>query len=226
MGRHYLDEKDNSKAELAFQTAIELDRENTEARMQLAHLYESMGESIEALILAQECRQIEASKLPPAKIQRALPRRDPKRDRKPKLHVIASKDPVQDSMFSVPPAPVKEPVNVNRRRRLLDPAAKLADETARSEHLQSQYHALRNNHEQMLHGDPEATGLWMEAARDLTNDFRGVRSFFPIEKLVRFAGYREEESRAGADMPLDDELSKLFQRLSKSPSCSLFSRLI
>lgn len=102
-----------------------------------------------------------------------------------------------------------------KTRRLANPDDKQKQEEARTEQLQSQYYTMRTAHKGMTDRDALATACWLDAARDLTDDFRGFKTFYPWDKYVRFLGYTNE-NRAQAETTLDSDLTDMAERLSRS----------
>jgi general transcription factor 3C polypeptide 3 (transcription factor C subunit 4) len=72
----------------------------------------------------------------------------------------------------------------------------------------------------MRSGDAASTEAWMDAARDLTDDFRGFKTFYPLDKYIRFLGY-SGDSRIAAETPLDIDLTAMAERLSRGLSWPL-----
>ena len=210
------------QAEECFQTAIQLDEENVEARMELAKMYESLNEQEQAFIYVNEVMSIQSGKnAEPLKQRKRGPRK--LKAHEPFLdHTTAQAEEqtrVQTGEAHQQASDnedLESPKNAKHKaRRLANPTVKLADETSRAEQLQIQYRILRGKREDMQEGNRQAARAWMTAARELTDDFRSVRSFYPYDKYVRFVGYRAQESAAGAEVPLDDEATLMAERLSK-----------
>jgi general transcription factor 3C polypeptide 3 (transcription factor C subunit 4) len=55
------------------------------------------------------------------------------------------------------------------------------------------------------------------AARDLTDDFRSFKKFYPLDKYIKFLGY-SGGSRLEAETPLDQDLTAMAERLSRGLS--------
>jgi general transcription factor 3C polypeptide 3 (transcription factor C subunit 4) len=210
MGYCFQAEKRQAAAEECFQTAIQLDEQNVEARMQLAKMYESLNEQEQAFIYVNEVMSIQNG-------QNAQSLK--KRKRGPRKAKADEPQSEQSKEVSQQPSDDEDLASVNqhkhKRRRLADPKGKLEEETSRAEQLQLQYRTLRSRRVEMLNGNRQAARAWMAAARDLTDDFRAVRSFYPFEKHLRFLGYRATEYHAGADIALDDEATAMAERLSQ-----------
>jgi general transcription factor 3C polypeptide 3 (transcription factor C subunit 4) len=203
MGRCFQGNGVDFKAEECFQTAIQIDENNIEARMELAKMYEELGEQEQAFIYVNEAMSIKRSQ-----DQRILPASKPRRKRS-RIDGPPSSSNAQDSV-----TPTRGP-RTYKPRRLADPVEKLKEETARAEQLRSQYYAMRKEHQGMRNGDARSTNSWMEAARDLTDDFRSFKTFYPWDKYVRFLGYTGD-ARLQAETSLDSDLTAMAERLSRS----------
>jgi general transcription factor 3C polypeptide 3 (transcription factor C subunit 4) len=206
------------QAEECFQTAIQVDENNVEARMELAKMYETLNEQEQAFIYINEVMSIQRTQEAKPVKRRKYTRRRARVDAPLLIQPEASDPGSDDEDF----APVKH-YNY-KRHRLVDPKGRVEEETTRTEQLQGCYSTLRSKREEMRNGDPEAARAWIKAARELTNDFRSVRSFYPYDKYMRFIGYKEGEARAGAEVPLDKELFDMADRLSKCSSFSISRR--
>jgi general transcription factor 3C polypeptide 3 (transcription factor C subunit 4) len=212
MGRCYLKENLQGEAEECFHTAIQLDNNNTEARVQLAKMYESLNEQEQAFIYVNEVLAIKRMENPePVKARRRRQGRAIV-----KTQAVESKESSESENEDL--TPVK--YYTYKRRRLADPKKKLEEERSRADEVKSQYHVFRTKLEGMRLGDPGATRAWMMAARDLTDDFRSVRKFYPYDKYASFLGYKEKDLRAQIDgqteVPTEEgELSAMADRLSQ-----------
>ena len=219
MGFCYLKEKLQGEAEECFHTSIQLDENNTEARVQLAKMYESLNEQEQAFIYVNEALAIKRILNPePVKARRRQGGR---------LAVDAS--PVMESKESSNSededhTPLK--FYTYKRRRLADPKRKLEEEASRSDQVMNQYYIFQTKLDDMRNGDAEATREWMSAAQDLTDDFRSVRRFYPYDKYALFLGYKEKELRAQAEAqeeaPTEEgELAAMVDRLSQCVFASI-----
>lgn len=196
MGKSYLAEELKQQAEESFLTALQVEDSNIEARVRLAKLYEASGEQEQAFIYVNEV--ISMSRKPVEKAPRKRPR-------------------VVDGPLAEEPSfmPTRTAMSYYKPRRLVDPVERQKEESIRDEHLQHQYYTLNKRHKLMIEGDPRATAEWMGAAKDLIDDFRSIKSFYPWDKYVRFLGY-SANSRQHEKTPLDNDLTSMAERLSKS----------
>lgn len=194
------------KAEECFQMAIQMDDDNVEARMELAKMYELLGEQEQAFIFVNEVMSIKRS-------QNSRLRPGPKPGRK-QAKIAGPQTESKAPKSDVSMMPTKVP-RAYKPRRLADPTEKQKEEKARAEQLQSQYYTMRKEHKGMRNGDVRATTNWMDAARDLTDDFRSFKLFYPWDKYIKFLGY-SGETRAQAETPLESDLTDMAERLSRS----------
>lgn len=184
-GRCYLALGDKVAAEECFIGALDEDEYHIDARVELAKLYEAESEKEgreEAFLLVNEALDLEARQngdIDPAllgpKKRRSYPRArrepKPKKERAPRA-----------------PRPPREKRRY-RPRRLGGSAEKQRQETERKNAMLEKYRAVMDLRPQVAHGDPEAMATWMSVAKDLVDDFRSSKQFFPWDKYVRFMGY-------------------------------------
>lgn len=197
MGRCFVGKGDDTGAEIYFKKAVAFDAQNIEARMELARMYEKLNKPEQALHYVNEAMQLRKKQNP------KIPRRISKR---------------ADGMHPGKRLSAKE--RKSRAARANPHSNQHLDENSKTEHLQSQYHVYRNFLDGMRAGDPVAASEWMDAARDLTDDFRGFKTFYPWDKYIKFLGY-SGESRSQAETSLDLDLTVMAERLSRG----LFSRV-
>ncbi len=192
MGKCFLHEGYDQQAEECFQGAIQLDGQDIDARMELARLYERMGKPEQAFGYVNEVMLLRKNQGP--KIPRKLSKRTEGR-------TVSEKSPTS----------TREPkVRPNRPRQQ---AKKQVTQVSKAEHLQKQYFVLHKECEAMRSGDAISVDIWMDAAKDLTDDFRSFKIFFPLDKYIKFLGY-SGNSRLQAETPLDLDLTAMAERLS------------
>ncbi|RFU27016.1 hypothetical protein B7463_g9320, partial [Scytalidium lignicola] len=182
------------QAEECFQTAIQIDENNIEARIQLAKLYEELNEQKQAFIFVNEVMSLRrAQGLASSEVEAGV-----EGSQSNAQYLMKDKQP-RKSQY--------------KPRRLANPVDRLKDEAARSEQLHTQYLIMQAKRSQMRDGDEEAMQSWMDAAGDLINDFRSCKTFYPWDKYVHFLGY-SRDSRLQAQTPLDSDISAMADRLS------------
>ncbi|KAH8909961.1 TPR-like protein, partial [Coniochaeta sp. PMI_546] len=184
-GRCYLAMGDKVAAEECFIGALDEDEYHIDARFELAKLYEAESEKEgreEAFLLVNEALDLEARQsgdIDPAlagpkkrrNYQRARREPKPKKDRAPR----APRPPGEKRKY--------------RPRRLGGSAEKQRQEIERKNAMLEKYRAAMDLKPQVAAGDQEAMARWMSVAKDLVDDFRSSKQFFPWDKYVRFMGY-------------------------------------
>jgi general transcription factor 3C polypeptide 3 (transcription factor C subunit 4) len=193
MGKCFLHGKRDQQAEECFRVALEFDRDDIDACMELARLYERTGRPEQALDYVSDVMLLRKSQ-------------DPKIRHKPSRRTESRTSSEKSSTITKTPKPrLKRPKQQGKKKHT-------KAETA--ERLQSQYFILREECEGMRIGDAASVDAWMDAARDLTDDFRGFKPFFPLDKYLKFLGYSSDSSsQAGTSLDLD--LTAMAERLSK-----------
>lgn len=184
-GRCHLVMGNKVAAEECFIGALDEDEYHIDARFELAKLYEAESEKEgreEAFLLVNEALDLEARQngdidpalLPPK--QRRNYQRGPRAPR-----------PKKDRPAKEPSAPGEK--RKYRPRRLGGSAEKQRQEQERKRAMLEKYHACMDLRPELASGDQEAVGRWMSVAKDLVDDFRSSKQFFPWDKYVRFMGY-------------------------------------
>jgi general transcription factor 3C polypeptide 3 (transcription factor C subunit 4) len=205
-------------AEESYQMAIHIDENTVQARVELAKMYEDLGERAQALFYLTDAWLILRSVNP-----RSL---DPSKSHQKRSTIDGPLPLLRSHKEEAAAISIKAPWRY--KPRVLDnPAEKQKEENVRAKQLQSQYHIICSGRRRMRDGDVRSTSSWMEAARDLTDDFRSCKTFYSWDKYVKFLGYTGD-SRTQAETPLDRDLTARIKRLSQSMSflCSHFEILL
>ncbi|KAL1839123.1 hypothetical protein VTJ49DRAFT_1854 [Mycothermus thermophilus] len=204
-GRYHMARGEKAAAEECFIAAIEEDEDHIEARVQLANMYE--GEEMqegreEAFLLVREAMNLEARRgLIDGSGRRRVykPREGPPRPRKPR-------DPNRRSTY----VPKRRLINAEKRRQQELQLAAVAA---------ANFQRLREVQDRAFAGDPEATAEWMRAAKELVDDFRSYKQFYPFEKYIKYLGYGSssvppEAVQGGAAVPARNmKLAAMEERL-------------
>lgn len=198
MGRCHLALRENTKAEECFQTAIQVDEANIEARIELAKLYESQNEGEQAFIYVSEILSLR-------KEQNSVPK-----ERRGQFEA-------EDNTGTFMP-PKRQPKSYYKPRRLIDPKEKQRQEVSRAERLQEHFELMRSEESGMRAGQVGASLAWMEAARELIEDFRAYKTFYPWDTYVHFLGYTGSapDQLLTDTAPLDADVAAMADRLSNS----------
>ncbi|ESZ97604.1 hypothetical protein SBOR_2005 [Sclerotinia borealis F-4128] len=201
MGKCWLGEETDKEAELCFQNAVQMEEDNIPARMELARLYERLNEREQSFMYVNEIIAIRRAQRQLEDAEGETKSFDAESSKKPRKKHVSF-------------ASIRRPQSRYVPRRLLDPAERLKEEAARAEHLQSQYSTMKAELERMRAGESTATHMWMEAAEDLIDDFRGFKTFYPWDKYVKFLGYSHDD-KFQAETKLETDLTEMADRLSK-----------
>lgn len=189
IGKCYVNLKKDSEAEESFISALREDSDSIDARMELAKMFERLGRMEEAFNLVNQAMHLRRTKHLSGEIQAEASGKtiEPKR-RKAKKSRQAKTKASKNSIYM--------------------------DEVTRAEHLKAQLQVLKQELDGMRSGNPQSLFSWMAAAKDLTDDFRGFKTFYPWDKFIKFIGY-SGNSRILAETPLDSDLTAMAERLSK-----------
>lgn len=192
-----------SKAEECLQNAIQLDEDNVEARLELAKMYEDLGQKEQAFILVNEAiqkeRDMQAIPAVLEKRKRGRPRVE-KRGLETTQAIVTTKH---------------RRTGAYKPRTLTNPEERAKEETARAKQLDEQFSILFEESDGMRNGDKASTDRWIDAARDVTNDFRACNAFYDGQVIVKFLGYITNTGTQ-TKVSIDPDLAAMADRLSKS----------
>ncbi|KAK3692386.1 hypothetical protein B0T22DRAFT_495585 [Podospora appendiculata] len=178
-GRCHMALGDKSLAEECFIAAIEDDQDHIEARVQLANMYEGEHEQEgreEAFLLVREALNLEARRkdgtsLKPRRARGPYGPRKPREKKERK-----ERKPGERKSKYVP-------------RRLINAEKRAQQELEMLGEASRNYQVMRDLKEQVVAGDEQATAAWTRAAKNLTDDFRSYKQFYPWEKYIRYLGF-------------------------------------
>jgi general transcription factor 3C polypeptide 3 (transcription factor C subunit 4) len=193
MGKCFLHGGSDQLAEECFRGALELDNDDIDATLELARLYERMGKPEQALNYVSDVMFLRKNQ-------------DLKAYRKPPKRTESRTIGEKSSTTTKATKP--------RPKRPRQQGMKQYTKAETAESLKNQYSVLREEYGAMRRGDAASAEAWMDAAKDLTDDFRGFKTFFPLDKYIKFLGY-SRSSRAQAETSLDLDLTAMAKRLSK-----------
>lgn len=203
MGQCYLSVGDSKHAEECFQTVLQLDEANIEARVHLAKLYEELDEQEQAFIYVNEVMALQ---------------RGPSTSKKKPVRPMGDSAVGADSL--VPPKPERK--SYHKPKHLVDSVERTREEELRAVRLQELYTVTLLQQDGMRAGDDDAIHAWMDAAHELIDDFRTFKQFYPWDKYVQFLGY--SNARRAPQLkditPLDSDLADMADRISNSKSSS------
>lgn len=193
-------------AEEAYFQVLEVDKENTEARMQLAEMFEVSDRREEALQLVNEVL--------------ALRRRDDENAPPPLDGLNLNTDqPHDESAFFIPNR--SRPMG-RTRRAALTAEQKAAIEKKKEENTLVKYRKLEVLRKGMEAGEPEAVKEWIDTAADLVDEFRNIKKFYPQDKSKPFQGHIDTARVRAAKRGMEANMKRMQTRLMESLSKSFF----
>ncbi|XWW99052.1 hypothetical protein V2A60_007057 [Cordyceps javanica] len=221
LGRCYISSGEQPKAEECFLAAIDVDQDSIEARIELANVYEKAKEGEEALILAAEAMALQDAQNQAdrgrvdmagrsASFQEELRSRIPQNDR-------GATKAERNNQSRVP--------RRYRPKRLAGADTLRQDEQARAIKLSRQYEIVRDLKLRISQGQVDLTGEWMNASRDLVDDFRSLKRFYSWDKYLHYLKKKPTSMPSTSQTP-DSELSQMFERLTRCPAQKFILRQI
>ena len=200
-GRCHMIQGDKSAAEECFIAAIEDDQDHIEARVQLANMYEDEQEQEgreEAFLLVRQALNLELKRGDGAKRRRRGPY-GPRGPRKPRER----KEGQRRSKY-IP-------------RRLLNAEKRRQQDLEMTAEAAKNYQLMEEAKEGFAIGDEQATATWMKAAKDLIDDFRSYKDFYPWDKYIKYLGYGGNVVHGQAATPARNmKLAAMAERLRQN----------
>lgn len=177
---------DDKLAEEFLVAATEADNPPDVAFLELAKIHERRDQHESAFVLVNEALKLEKARHD----DEASGANGEKRDRRfieirGKL-VEKARRHVKGSDHQTPRAPV---IRRPRVQRFADPAKRREFEQEMSRRLKEKFETCRTLKVRIQAGDEEAISEWMNAAEELTNDFRSFRKFYTWDSYAKFLGY-------------------------------------
>ncbi|KAL2201203.1 hypothetical protein P885DRAFT_26886 [Corynascus similis CBS 632.67] len=202
-GRYHMARGEKAAAEECFIAAIEEDEDHIEARVQLANMYE--GEEMqegreEAFLLVREAMNLEARGGDGTGRRRGT--YGPRKPREGKPRPRRPRDPNKKSNY-VP-------------RRLINAEKRRQQELELAAEASNNFQRLREVQDRALAGDEQAKGEWMKAAKNLIDDFRSYKQFYPWEKYIKFLGYGANVQGQAAVPARNMKLAAMEERLRQN----------
>lgn len=203
-GRYHMARGEKAAAEECFIAAIEEDEDHIEARVQLANMYE--GEEMqegreEAFLLVREAMNLEARRGDGVTGRRRGPY-GPRKPREGKPRPRKPRDPNKKSNY-VP-------------RRLINAEKRRQQELEMTAEAAKNFQRLQEVQDRALAGDEQAKGDWMKAAKELVDDFRSYKQFYPWEKYIKFLGYAANVQGQAAVPARNMKLAAMEERLRQN----------
>lgn len=190
---------DLSLAESCYLTVAENDPTNLQSRVNLAKLYETMGERDQALFYVNQ-----------AVLLGREARGRNRRSRRDRRIAQLAKEFQGDTHISTRIVPRHLANEVARHEILQDSDAN------RPQQVQYLYSKMNDLRPKMRAGDSAATEDWLDIADALLYDFRSNRAFYPLQKHMIFLGYSREEQKGGKKKgTVMDEVQEVADRLQE-----------
>lgn len=221
-GMCYLETGDKRQAEQCFTAALDFEEQTMDtrinARYELAKMYEAARQNAEAYILVNEALNLEKDREgSSAESSGGAERADGGRDKPKPKRKKAQGDPIvrpaarkpKEKKAGIVARKPREPAVPRRTRPLvfaLDEDRRL-EEDRRSEYLAEKWRIIREERDNSNEGPGDT---WLSAAKDLVDDFRSFKAFYPWDRYLTHLGLMEEEASPSSMNPL---LLKMAQRL-------------
>lgn len=212
LGRCYIAAGEQPKAEEYFLAAIDADEDSIDARIELANMYEEAKEGEEALILTAEAMALQDAR----HHQTGLGRTDI--TGRLTIHQGEIRRRMSQTIQIAVNAGTNKQSHVPKRyrpKRLAGADTLRQDEQARAIKLSKQYDIVRDLKLRISEGQVNLTGQWMNASRDLVDEFRSLKRFYSWDKYLHFLGKKQVSMSMPSQAP-DSELSQMYERLTRS----------
>lgn len=214
LGRCYIIAGEQPKAEESFLAAIDADQDSIDARIELANMYEKAKEGEEALILAAEAMalrdaQHHQSGYDPSDILGSMSGRQAYQEdlrRRMSQNEQGAGAGRSSKQTRVP--------RRYRPKRLAGADTFRQEEQARAIKLSQQYEIVRDLKRQISEGQSHLTDDWLNASRDLVDDFRSLKRFYSWDKYLHFLR-KGPSLESGNSQGQDNELSQMYERLTR-----------
>ncbi|CAI6097131.1 unnamed protein product [Clonostachys chloroleuca] len=213
LGRCYLATGGNAAAEECFLTAIEVDEESIDARIELANMYEKAKEDEEALILAAEAMALQEAHDQPLTGTRQSELASHRR----RSQGGAGSRVRRHKVGGLSGRATKRPVIPRRYRpkRLANPDKRRQEEQAHAIRLSRQYSAVCELKNQIRSGRDDLVDSWMRSSRELIDDFRSLKKFYSWDKYLNFLSSSKSPQPLTRYQP-SSELSQMYERLTRT----------
>jgi len=193
-----------AEAEDCYQTIIEHDEENVDARLQLAKMFEELGMPEQAFTYVTEVMLLGRQHMDPSK------------------KVINAAGAATAGAESTIPTMLAHRISRPGARKLkinLSIAEKADLERTRDDTIRILHLRFLELREAMLAGDEDSTIQWLDATRGLILDFKSNKLFYPWDKYIKFQGY-SKEARGKSLKPRTseaiDQMEAMAERLQPS----------
>ncbi|KAF4120247.1 hypothetical protein GMORB2_3048 [Geosmithia morbida] len=209
LGRCYRVSGQQPAAEECFLSAIEVDPDSIESRIELANMYEKAREDEEALILAAEAMALRGAQADGASAALA-PRSQGQSHRRTRRRQNEAIDPALRRAPRKPVIPRRY-----RPKRLGAPDQRRQEEQAHAVKLSRQYETVHDLKRQIQEGRDDLMDVWMQSSQELVDDFRSLKQFYSWDKYLQFLGSKGplqqvDQGQAGS------QLFQMYERLTRT----------
>lgn len=220
LGRCYILVGEQPKAEECFLSAIDVDEDSIDARIELANMYEKAKEGEEALILAAEAMALQDAQNHQAGYSRAdissrLNNTQEELRRRLSQNEQNNTTDGSNKRSRVP--------RRYRPKRLAGADTLRQDEQARAIKLSQQYDIVRDLRRRISEGQTNLNDEWMAASRDLVDDFRSLKRFYSWDKYLHFLRKKPTSVSTTSQAP-ESELSQMYERLTRCKYLDMLNR--
>lgn len=191
---------DYDLAESSYLMVVENDPSNLQSRVNLAKLYEEIGEREQALNYVNQAVLLG---------REAAGGHSRRRRKDRRIAQLASefRGEIHGSSRNIVP---RQLANIQARREAIP-----ENEAERPQHVQYLYSKMIELRSNMRTGDVDATEDWLDIADALLHDFRSNRAFYPLQKNMMFHGYSREEQKSRKKGSVMDEMQEMAGRLQE-----------
>lgn len=216
LGRCYLASGHQPAAEECFLSAIEVDPDGIEPRIELANMYEKAKEAEEALILAAEAMALRGAQQGEYGYDGGPSRHHQVQHRSGVRRRLAAGGE-EDLTSSREGRAFRRPVIPRRYRpkRLGAPDQRRRDEQDHAVKLSRQYETVRDLKQQIRDGRDDLVNTWLQSSQELVDDFRSLKQFYSWDKYLQFLGSKSSFQQSAQRLP-GNELFQMYERLTRS----------
>lgn len=216
LGRCYLASGETPAAEDCFLSAIQVDPDSIEPRIELANMYEKAKEAEEALILAAEAMALRGARRGGGDSHDSHGDLDYRARRRPQAR-RRSAARGGDGSTSTRDAHAQRPVVPRRYRpkRLGAPDQRRREEQAHAVKLSRQYETVRDLKQQIQNGRDDLMDTWLQSSQELVDDFRSLKQFYSWDKYLKFLRSKSSFQEPAQGLP-ENELFQMYERLTRS----------
>lgn len=213
---------DFEQAETAYQTVIDSDVANLDARIALAEVYEATGKRREALQLVTDVMRIRrenerektvvGARSATEELQQQSQPEDERKETNSSGEVVPSFIPNTEGHRTGRPGRRPNPTS----RAKVTRSERIEAEAQAAITVQAKLKRLRQYQEGLRKGNPVAVAEWLQAASELVDMFTNIKAFFPSDKQKVFKGFFVITKKRAGRQTINDKLKGMASRLQES----------